>query len=107
MTDAEPYLHHGPWRPEAPEPPLALEPYPVFDCPRRPTLVELLVERDEWKAQGEWRPAHGGTETPFTTRSGRRLLYCYQPRSGRHAYLDVGTDMIMSDDDARLAMAMH
>lgn len=64
------------------------------------TLVGFLARMDEWKAQGEWIPACGGTEVPFTTRSGARLLYCYQPRSGKHAYLDCGSDLILTDSEA-------
>jgi len=68
------------------------------------SLTELLKERDYKKSQGNWYPASGGTETAFTTRSGRRLLYVYQPSTGKHAYLDVGTDIILSDDEAWLAL---
>lgn len=66
------------------------------------TLVDYLARLDAWKAQGDWVPASNGTEQPFTARSGARLLYCWQPRSGLHAYLDLGTDLILSDDEARL-----
>lgn len=51
-----------------------------------------------------WIPGTG--ETPFMTRSGRKLLYVWQPSTGRKAYLDVGTDLILSDEDARLALGM-
>ena len=47
-----------------------------------------------------WFPACGGTEVPFVSRSGRRLLYCWQPSSGRHAYLDLDSDLILSDEVA-------
>ena len=70
------------------------------------TLTEMLAERDAKNAQGNWVPACAGTETPFTSRSGVRLLYCYQASTGRHAYLDLGTDMILSDEDANLALAL-
>lgn len=56
---------------------------------------------------GNWIPACAGTETPFTTRTGRRLLYCYQPLTGRHAYLDLGTDIILSDAEAEQALALY
>lgn len=70
-------------------------------------IIEALKKSDERKAQGNWVPACGGTEVPFKTRSGRTLLYCYQPSSGRHAYLDCGTDLILSDEDARLALETY
>lgn len=54
-----------------------------------------------------WLPANGGTETPFTTRTGARLLYCWQPSTGKHAYLDCGTDIILTDDEARQALATY
>lgn len=70
------------------------------------TLIELLNERDRKAAQGNWVPACNGTEVPFTTRNGFRLLYCWQPSTGRHAYLNCDTDIILSDDDARLALGV-
>jgi hypothetical protein len=66
------------------------------------SITAYLDRLDAWKAQGPWVPAAGGSETPFYARSGARLLYVYQPRSGRHAYLDLGTDLILTDEDARL-----
>ena len=55
---------------------------------------------------GDWIAACGGTETPFTSRTGRRLLYVWQPKTGNHAYLDLGTDLILDDAEAQLAMGM-
>jgi hypothetical protein len=55
-------------------------------------------------SQGNWYPACGGTETPFLSRSGRTLLYCYQPSTGNHAYLDMGTDIILSQEEADIAL---
>jgi hypothetical protein len=72
-----------------------------------PTLVEMLEERDRKAQEGNWYPAHGGTEVPFITRNRFRLLYCYQPSTGRHAYLNCDTDIILSDEEARMAMGMH
>jgi hypothetical protein len=70
------------------------------------TLTEILAERERKAANGNWIPACNGTETPFTTRTGRRLLYCWQPSSGRHAYLDLGTDLVLSDEEASAALGM-
>ena len=70
------------------------------------TIPELLKEADERRAQGMWVPACGGTETPFTTRTGKRLLYVWQATTGRHAYLDLGTDIILTDDEAHAALGM-
>lgn len=53
-----------------------------------------------------WIPACGETEQPFTTRTGRRLLYCLDTRSGRHAYFDVETYVILTDDEARQALGI-
>jgi hypothetical protein len=54
--------------------------------------------------QGNWFPGNGGTETPFLSRSGKRLQYMWQPSTGRHAYLDLSTDFILSDEEAALAL---
>lgn len=68
------------------------------------TLADRLNEAEQRKAQGNWVIACGGTEKPFTTRTGRRLQYIWQPSTGRHAYLDLGTDLILSDDEAQEAL---
>lgn len=70
------------------------------------TVAEQIDAALAKKTQGNWYPASGGTETPTTYRTGRRLLYCYQPSTGRHSYLDLGTDIILSDEDARLAIGL-
>lgn len=69
------------------------------------SLVDLLKARDEARDQGDWQPAAGGTEVPFETRSGRRLLYCWQPSTGRHAYLDLGTDIVLTDAEAEQVLS--
>ncbi len=37
-------------------------------------------------------PACGGTEQPFTV-NGKRWLYCWCPELGKHAYLNLDTDV--------------
>lgn len=71
------------------------------------SVVDILNRRQAEKEQGNWFPANGGTETPFFTRSRRRLIYCWQPSTGRHAYLDCDTDIIMSEEEARLALGTY
>jgi hypothetical protein len=58
------------------------------------------------RAAQNWIPANGGREVPFTSRSGRRLLWCYQPATGEHAYVDCDNDLIISDEEARLLMGL-
>lgn len=60
--------------------------------------------KNNW--HNNWHPANGGTEQPFLTRTKRRLLYVWQPSTGNHAYLDCDTDLILSDEEARYALAM-
>lgn len=62
-------------------------------------LIEQLDARKAKAEQGIWLPANNGTETPFYTRSGKRVLYCWQPSTGKHAYLDTGTDMFIPDSE--------
>jgi len=69
-------------------------------------ITELIKQLEEKAAQGNWIPACGGTETPFRSRSGKVLLYCWQQSTGRHAYLDCGTDLILSDEEAAAALAL-
>jgi hypothetical protein len=69
------------------------------------------VSKMEWTgilnpAQGDWYPANNGTETPFVSRNGKRLLYVWQPRTGKHAYLDLGSDVILTEDEAQSALQL-
>lgn len=75
---------------------------------RKTREVKLAVKAKRKKAeQGAWIPGSNGTETPFYTRTGARLLYCYQPSTGKHAYLNCDTDMIISDDEANQLLAIR
>lgn len=64
-------------------------------------LMEILAAHEAKASQGNWYPACNGTEQPFLSRSGRKLLYCHQPSTGKHAYLDCDTDIILTDEEAR------
>lgn len=66
-----------------------------------------LVAARKAAEQGNWFPANNGTETPFTSRTGKRLLYCYQPTTGHHAYLDLGSDIILTDEEAAAALQLQ
>ena len=54
--------------------------------------------------QGNWYPACGGTEVEFRSRGGHRLLYCWQPATGRHAYINLDIDIVLTDDEARATL---
>lgn len=60
------------------------------------TVEQILREKEE---RGMWVPACGRTETPFTCK-GFRLLYCWNTGTGKHAYLNLDTDIILSDEEA-------
>jgi len=51
-----------------------------------------------------WYPACGCTEVPFLSRSGLRLLYCWQPSTGKHAYINLDTDIALTDEEALHAL---
>lgn len=71
------------------------------------TITDLMAAADRVRANGDWFPANGGTEEVFTSRGGHRLLYCWQPSSGRHAYLNVDTDTIMTDEEAQRSLGTY
>ena len=60
------------------------------------TLRPKLTRTEAQRAQGNWVPACGGREVPFCMQ-GRRLHYLWQPATGRHAYLDCDTDLLLTD----------
>lgn len=63
------------------------------------TLEQMLSETEETRFQrGNLVPACAGTETPITVK-GFRLLYCYHTGNGKHYYLNLDTDMILSDTE--------
>lgn len=67
-------------------------------------MIETAEQYLAKSENGPWVPACGGTERPFTSRSGRRLLYCWQPSTGKHAYLDCGTDIILTQEELEAAL---
>ena len=58
--------------------------------------IEDIIKAKE--ANGRLVPACGGTEKPFTCK-GYRLLYCWDMGTNKHVYLNLGTDMVLSDDE--------
>ena len=75
------------------------------------TLHELIDKHNKDTKENikndNWVPACGGTEVLFQTRSGRRLQYVWQPSTGQHAYLDVDSDIILSDEEAEACLALY
>jgi hypothetical protein len=70
-----------------------------------PTLAEALDAQLARAEQGPWYPASGGTETPFVTRSGYRLLYMFQPSTRTHAHLNLDTDTFIDDSEIDAILA--
>ena len=66
------------------------------------SVADILEARKKQAEQGNWYPACGGTEVPFTTRTGHRLWYMWQPSTGKHAYLDLDSDMFVDDSELHL-----
>jgi hypothetical protein len=54
-----------------------------------------------------WIPASGGTEKPFTTRTGKKLWYMWNTSTGEHKYLDVDNDIFLDDKDVESAFGMR
>jgi hypothetical protein len=69
--------------------------------------MEKKIKEVKEVKEDSWIPACGGTEVPFKSRSGKRLQYVWQPSTGHHAYLDVDSDIILSDEEAEAALALH
>ena len=54
-----------------------------------------------------WVPASGGHEQPFKSRSGKRLLYVWNAKTGEHAYLDMDSDLILTPEEATMAIGLN
>lgn len=57
-------------------------------------------------SQGNWLLANNGSEEPFLTRTGAKLWYLWQPSTGNHAYLNCETDLILTDEEAQVLLAL-
>ena len=53
-----------------------------------------------------WVPACGGTETPFITRTGRKIHYMWNSTTGEHAYYDVTNDVFLTTEESQIALGM-
>ena len=71
------------------------------------TFIEEIEAREAVKRNGPWIPASGGTELPFTARSGRKLQYLYQPSTGNHCYYDCQADIFLTDEEAAIELMMQ
>jgi hypothetical protein len=69
------------------------------------TLEQAIIKDNARRENGTWYPACGGTELPFTSRSGARLQYMFQPSTRRHAYYNLDTDLFLTDAEADVEMA--
>lgn len=49
-----------------------------------------------------WVPANGGTETPYVTKSGHKVLYMWNKKTGEHAYLDLSRDIFLTREEEAL-----
>lgn len=68
------------------------------------SVNQCLEAREKKANEGNWIPGTG--ETPFITRNRYRLLYCWQPSTGKKAYLNLDTDILLSDEEARMALGL-
>ena len=76
-------------------------------------LVDGVMTNARFEAEqkrlvnGHWYRACRGNQGPFVSRGGHRLLYCWQPSTGRHAYINLDTDIALSDDEARATLQTY
>jgi hypothetical protein len=48
-----------------------------------------------------WLPANGGTETPYITRTGHRVLYMWNRATGEHDWYIFALDQFVGQDIER------
>jgi hypothetical protein len=78
----------------------------ICEAARDTTDSERQFDAAVTNKADQWVPACGGTEVPFRSRSGRRLWYLFNPATEQHAYLDCDQDMILTDQEAMLALGI-
>lgn len=62
------------------------------------TVAERIAEIEARREQGLWIPSTG--ETPTRYRNGKVLQKCWQPSTGKTAFLNVETDIFLTDEEA-------
>jgi len=70
------------------------------------TLAEVVEAHKRKLANSPWYPGGGGTEEIITTRSGYRLQWMFQPATRKHAYYCHDRDLILTDEQAELCLAV-
>ena len=60
--------------------------------------MNLLERLDAAKENGPLVPGCNQLEKPFITRTGHKVLYMWQPSTGRHAYFDLEADLEIHDE---------
>ena len=91
---------------------LNLDQYESNILKKNTALLHELIDKHNKEMEkniklDSWVPASGGTELPFKSRSGKRLQYVWQPSTGQHAYLDLDSDIILSDEEAEACLGLH
>jgi hypothetical protein len=71
--------------------------YPPPDASPAPGPEEVFAAALE-AGSDAWLPASSGTEQPFRSRAGQRLLYVYNPALDQHGYLDLDSDVLLSPE---------
>ena len=61
-------------------------------------LLERLDAAEKAKADGPWVPGCNQLEKPFITRTGHKVIYMWQPSTGRHAYFDLESDLEIHEE---------
>ena len=74
---------------------------------RATATIEEILNARKIREDREWIPACGGTEVPFFSRTGRHLQYCWNQLTGEHAYLDLGSDLFLTNEEAQQALAIY
>jgi len=63
---------------------------------------DAKLEYELGKGRDAWVPASGGKEAPII-KNGKWYLYCFNHKRRQHAYLDLDSDSIITNDEARSA----
>jgi len=67
-------------------------------------VAEALEEIEQIKEmRGYWVPACNRNEVPFT-KNGIHYLYCWNPVTRKHAYIDLDRDIALTDEEAAQIM---
>jgi hypothetical protein len=73
-----------------------------------PCYIRIIMDSTEHKInRDQWVAACGGSEKPFKAPNGLLVWYMWNRKTGEHAYLNVKTDIFLTQEEVEQAFRVN